>query len=83
MRRGLYSRKAVKRVLPKHKYQFESLFDDKDERGHQIARSHVSKTLIFPIWTQLLHNLGETKSEAVIPHFSSQGRPYMQSDKNH
>ena len=35
MRRGLDSRKAVKRVLPKHKHRFESLFeyksDDKDD----------------------------------------------------
>ena len=37
MRRGLDSRKAVKRVLPKHKHQFESLFeyksDDEDDSG--------------------------------------------------
>ena len=35
MRRGLDSCKAVKRVLPKHKHQFESLFeyklDDEDD----------------------------------------------------
>ena len=37
MRRGLDSRKAVKRVLPKHKHRFESLFeyksDDEDDSG--------------------------------------------------
>ena len=31
MRRGLDSRKAVKRVLPKHKHQFESLFEYKSD----------------------------------------------------
>ena len=37
IRRGLDSHKAVKRVLPKHKHQFESLFeyksDDEDDSG--------------------------------------------------
>ena len=31
MRRGLDSRKAVKRVLPKHKHHFESLFEYKSD----------------------------------------------------
>ena len=31
MRRGLDSRKAVKRVLSKHKHQFESLFEYKSD----------------------------------------------------
>ena len=31
MRPGLDSRKAVKRVLPKHKHQFESLFEYKSD----------------------------------------------------
>ena len=31
MRRGLDSRKAVKRVLPKHKHHFESLFEYKPD----------------------------------------------------
>ena len=31
MRRGLNSRKTVKRVLPKHKHQFESLVEYKSD----------------------------------------------------
>ena len=33
MRQGLDSRKAVKRVLPKHIHQFESLFEYKSDDG--------------------------------------------------
>ena len=44
MRRGLDSRKAVKRVLPKHKRQFESLFEYKsDDEDDSVRMQTVSK----------------------------------------
>ena len=50
MRWGLDSSKAVKRVLPKQKHQFESLFeyksDDKEDDSDTDADSLEDKTTV-------------------------------------
>ena len=50
MRRGLDSRKAVKRVLPKHKHHFESLFEYKsdDEDANDSDSDSLEDTLDQP-----------------------------------